>query len=206
MLCLHGGATSSTIFRHQLRHLEASLGDRAELVFFDGRNKVSKSQPEVERAFPGGPYYVHLERVMDKEPETCDTMGTYIDKAQGVAWLMEVVDQHGPFAAWIGFSQGANLALMALQSMATDQAEPLSSRRWPRAVIFMCPTQFGWFEPGAAPFHSDSISIICVIGKLDSRIARSRSFLDKCLSPELLNNGIILEHPEGHRPLPGVQC
>ena len=204
VLCLHGGATSARIFRHQLKMLEATLGDRAELVFVDGRNQVSQSQPEVERAFPGGPFFVHMQRVMDEEPETTETMGTYVDKDEGIAWLMDVLDQQGPFFAWIGFSQGANLALMALHHLSTQRREPLRpSLRWPRAVVFMCPTQFGWFDPGTPPFHSDSIHIMVISGKLDPRIARSRAFIRDCLSQSLLTRVDVVEHPEGHRPLPG---
>ena len=204
VLCLHGGATSARIFRHQLKKLEETLGERAELVFLDGRNQVSQSQPEVERAFPGGPFFVHMQRVMDEDPETTETTGTYVDKGEGIAWLMDVLDQQGPFVAWMGFSQGANLALMALHYLHKRSSEhrqpPL---RWPRAVVFMCPTQFGWFEPGSHPFHSDSIRIMVISGKLDPRIARSRAFIRDCLSQSVLTRGLVVEHPEGHRPLPG---
>ena len=96
LLCLHGGRTSGAIFRRQLRPLVETMPE-ADFVFVDGRTPVSTSTPDVERAFPGGPYFEHVERVVEDEGAST---GRYHGIDAGVSWLTHLVADQGPFDGW----------------------------------------------------------------------------------------------------------
>lgn len=219
LLCLHGGRTSGDIFKYQLRALVAQLGDTAEFVFVDGRVRVQSSAPEVMAAFPESAFYQHLERVVeDKDAET----GRYDGIDAGVHWLMELDATRGPFDAWIGFSQGANLiflTLLTIKSLPERAAAGL-----PRIAVFLCPSEFGWLSQLAPAQRAllpldlpacYGISTFCCTAHDDPLVRHTNAFLRECLTPASTSATNappasadvppamrLATHAEGHRPLP----
>ncbi|KAE8150833.1 hypothetical protein BDV25DRAFT_171872 [Aspergillus avenaceus] len=111
LLCLHGHGTNSEILETQLAQLRGYLPADWEFDFLDGEME-SKPATGIEDIFPGPYYSYHGVPI----PE---------DVWRAYNFIMDVVQEEGPFDGVIGFSQGAQMAatIIAHEAMINPQAD-----------------------------------------------------------------------------------
>jgi len=99
-LCLHGKGTSAEIFEMQTEGFRNLLPEHFDYDFLEGEKEVPPA-PLVAKVFPG-PYMSYL---------TDYSVGSIEEQHE---FIMNIVDEEGPFDGVMGFSQGASLAASIL--------------------------------------------------------------------------------------------
>ncbi|CAE8719473.1 unnamed protein product [Polarella glacialis] len=123
VLCLHGTGCNGKIFKTQLAKLLPKAKDTLELIFLDGRMNVDKGPAfeTMQKFFPGEPNFMY-------DIVSLDSKGwrVYNDPKATLIWLQAQLKLHSPIDGVLGFSQGANFALMLLaQAAASDSGSAL---------------------------------------------------------------------------------
>ncbi|KAF9881409.1 oxidoreductase [Colletotrichum karsti] len=181
LLCLHGGGASAQIFQIQLIRLQRLLDARFELVFLDAPIET-EAGPGVLPVFEGcGPY---RRWVSDDPAIPADEFQAQKDRA--VSFLKSYVKENGPFAGFIGFSQGARAASSLLLE---QQREPFVDYKL--FALFIC----GTFPPFVPHEEKITAPTIHVIGLEDPYESASEDLYEMC-SDKVTRR--ILRFPGGH--------
>lgn len=186
LLCLHGGGASAAIFEMQLIRLSRVLNTSFEFVFLDGPIETEPG-PGILPVFEGcGPY----RRWVSDDPRTpADEFAR--QKETAMELLKMYVQQTGPYAGIVGFSQGARAAASVL----------LEQQRQP----FVNYNMFGVFLCGTYPlFVPDDVKItaptVHVIGLFDPWKPASEALVEQCSEQSTRK---VVRFPGGHH-LPNV--
>lgn len=119
ILCLHGGGVNAKVFRIQCRTIIARLESRFRFVFVDA--PFPSPAHEAVVAFFGdmGPFYRWL-RFEDNHPPVHgpDAAQLILDRCRAA---MDADPGSGPWAAVLGFSQGAKIAASLLWAQQRQQ-------------------------------------------------------------------------------------
>lgn len=130
ILCLHGGGTSSRIFRRQCRTLIRLFAPYFRLVFADGPYPCEVAGPDVSAVYAAyGPFRRWL-RWLPEHPWVDNAEGSDAIEASMRA-AIDHDDAQGAYGEWvglIGFSQGGKVAASVLLE---TQARAEAARRRP---------------------------------------------------------------------------
>lgn len=131
LLCLHGGGSSAAIFQIQIRKLQHILKEQFDFVFVNGPIE-SSAGPGVLPIFEGcGPYYRWV-----RDNSQLTTEEQFQEQEGALAYLRTFIEEQGPFAGIVGFSQGARVASgLLLEEQAKQEFQGL-----PLFGIFICGT------------------------------------------------------------------
>jgi Serine hydrolase (FSH1) len=109
ILCLHGGGTSSLIFRIQARQLQQLLHNHVDFVYHDAPFEC-RPGPGVLPTFEGaGPFFKWTSG--DDEPPTDEGPFDFVTIDESIRRLR---DEIGPFEGIFAFSQGVRVAATLL--------------------------------------------------------------------------------------------
>lgn len=215
VLCLHGTACSEKIFRMQLGKLMPKAKKDLELVFLDGRKEISAgpAQETMQKFFPGLPNLMYDSVYLDEKG-----WRVYEDPRGTLAWLQDQMRALAPIDAVLGFSQGANFAVMlaAQSSCAVPGAATLG------CSVLLCPNAPGFVDQLPELFEQPvSVPTLVIRGEQEKYSAGMEPMFDKFLADanitldtrgeevpaahvqKLFSAAEIVAHPEGHKPLPG---
>ncbi|KAH6683358.1 serine hydrolase FSH [Halenospora varia] len=170
-LCLHGRGTNNQVFETQTAALRYKLGANHEFEFVEG-SIPSPQAPGLSKFFPSqDQYYSYVASDSIADVSSClDDLGEY-------------VESNGPFDAFMGFSEGATIA-MAFLSQHHDLSK--ASAGGIKAAIFICagkPIKIsGKEDTGSTVINEEIVDIptLHVIGKRDPVYADSLELSRKC--------------------------
>jgi predicted esterase len=129
-LCLHGGGGNRSVMKLQTARLVAALGhNHVELAFLEGsrESKLADVEPALIKMFGSGPYFGWY-GVENDAVDAPSGSKQYIDAL--LDWSVEFrytavdealdradayIEEHGPFDALLGFSQGGIVVTMLTQ-------------------------------------------------------------------------------------------
>lgn len=178
--------TNAAVFAHQLAPLLAAFAGGLELIHVQGAHPSPPATKLVGALFPG-PFYRYAAREGRR----------YVGLGDAVAQVTAALERERP-EGLVGFSQGANVATMAV-ARAAARGSPLPS--W--ALLFAGP-QFGWAHDGgfgATPGDFASplpVRSAHVVGDAEPQ-------RDDCLALAKLwraEGRAELRHSGDHRPFP----
>ena len=203
---IHGGCSNPFIFRKQLKHLLAALGETVELVDVQG-GLLSKEVRFDERGLKNmallhkvfGEDQVLREHAVTKydsaSEERYPPLGAFMyDRLEeGVAQLEEQLRQlEEPVDVLLGFSQGANMATILASRAARGEAGAPPPFR---GLVLLENDPPGWPAQLPALFSSKvPLPALLVGGALES--PKTDAVGELFAEPE------HTRHAEGHRPLP----
>ncbi|KAH8687906.1 serine hydrolase FSH [Tricladium varicosporioides] len=122
-LCLHGRGTNNQVFETQTAALRYKLGANHEFEFVEG-SIPSPQAPGLSKFFPSqDQYYSYVASESIADVSSC------LDD------LSEYVESNGPFDAFMGFSEGATIAMAFLSQY---QNPSKASAEGIKAAIFIC--------------------------------------------------------------------
>ncbi|KAK3267945.1 hypothetical protein CYMTET_23527 [Cymbomonas tetramitiformis] len=206
LLALHGGGTNSKIFDFQLRSIVNSLDRDIELIFLDGPvvdDGTMYVDPTVRRAFPDSEFRFWFRVEVDKIARK-PTRYFPEDIRTGVSYILDYLKSVPPVDGLIGFSQGANAALMFLALVEMHRLPIPPGFLAPRFVVLFSPTYFGWADAATQAFPSTkcpsplftkplSTPALIIIGEADHTREYSENATTLCSSRQ------IAYHPKGHQ-------
>lgn len=122
VVCLHGTACSETIFKTQLAKLFPKAKDKVDLIFLEGRMKVNSGPAfeTLQKYFPG-----HANLMYDNVSLDSKGWRVYEEPRQTLQWLQTQLKALEPVDGLLGFSQGANFALMLAAQAAAGAGIPI---------------------------------------------------------------------------------
>ncbi|KAI8157572.1 Calcium channel [Colletotrichum sp. SAR 10_70] len=185
LLCLHGGGTSAQIFQIQLIRLQRILDARFDFVYIDAPMD-SAPGPGVLPVFEGcGPY----RRWVSDDPATpADEFQAQKDAA--VSFLKTYIKENGPFAGFVGFSQGCR----AISSLLLEHQRGGDDFLGPDAkpfALFIC----GTFPPFVPHEEKITAPTVHVVGLEDPYELASEQLYEQCSEKSTRR---ILRFPGGH--------
>ncbi|KAI8280734.1 Calcium channel [Colletotrichum sp. SAR11_240] len=185
LLCLHGGGTSAQIFQIQLIRLQRILDARFDFVYIDAPMD-SAPGPGVLPVFEGcGPY----RRWVSDDPATpADEFQAQKDAA--VAFLKTYIKENGPFAGFVGFSQGCRAISSLLLEHQRGDDDFLGREAKPFA-LFIC----GTFPPFVPHEEKITAPTVHVVGLEDPYEPASEQLYEQCSEKSTRR---ILRFPGGH--------
>ncbi|KAJ3956048.1 hypothetical protein N0V92_007413 [Colletotrichum tropicale] len=185
LLCLHGGGTSAQIFQIQLIRLQRILDTRFDFVYIDAPMD-SAPGPGVLPVFEGcGPY----RRWVSDDPATpADEFQAQKDAA--VSFLKTYIKENGPFAGFVGFSQGCRAISSLLLEHQRGDNDFLGPEAKPFA-LFIC----GTFPPFVPHEEKITAPTVHVVGLEDPYESASEQLYEQCSEKSTRR---ILRFPGGH--------
>lgn len=150
VLCLTGTASGQRIMEVQLSRLLREAKGRVEFVIYEGERDCTMPEPlEIMSAFfKGLPMKMYDELTFDERNWRC-----YKDVRGTLATLQRVLKTQGPFDGVLGFSQGANFAVMLAAQSYTGAGQPFSF------VVPMCPNAPGYVGQLPELFEDPRLSV-----------------------------------------------
>lgn len=214
VLCLHGTACSEKIFRMQLGKLMPKAKKELDLVFLDGRKEVGAgpARDTMQKFFPGLPNLMYDSVHLDEKG-----WRAYEEPRVTLAWLQDQMRALAPIDAALGFSQGANFAVMlaAQANCALPGATPLG------CAVLLCPNAPGYVDQLPELFEQPvSLPTLLVRGEHEKYSAGMEPAFDDFLAAgnitldtrgeevpavhvqNLFCSAEMMAHPDGHIPLP----
>ncbi|KAI8162177.1 Calcium channel [Colletotrichum sp. SAR 10_86] len=185
LLCLHGGGTSAQIFQIQLIRLQRILDARFDFLYIDAPMD-SAPGPGVLPVFEGcGPY----RRWVSDDPATpADEFQAQKDTA--VSFLKTYIKENGPFAGFVGFSQGCRAISSLLLEHQRGDDDFLGPDAKPFA-LFIC----GTFPPFVTHEEKITAPTVHVVGLEDPYESASEQLYEQCSEKSTRR---ILRFPGGH--------
>jgi hypothetical protein len=185
ILCLHGGGTSAAIYKIQTLRLRHALASHFDFVFVNAPF-ITEPGPGVLPFFEGAGSFYSWERPTDggKIPE------------ESTAVVEEAMKRHymktrQPFAAILGFSQGAKLGAALMME---HQEQQIQGR------TFVGAPKFGVFLMGVCPelegIGKLRLPTIHVIGSQDVYRTESKRLWLECCERD---KATYIELPVGHQ-------
>ncbi|KAI9839498.1 MAG: hypothetical protein M1819_002123 [Sarea resinae] len=136
ILCLHGGGSSAAIFSIQTRKLRHALRNDFRFVFVDAPFEC-EAGPGVLPIFEGsGPFSEWLRDGQSEQQEA-----KQLEVVQAI--LDDVLQEQGPFAGVLGFSQGARIAaglLLREEEQRLEDERTGICRDYLHFGVFLCGT------------------------------------------------------------------
>lgn len=199
--CLHGGTGNAHIFRTQLKHLIAALGDSVELIFVEGSliseevrfdDKGRRNRELMRKHF--GDDQVLLEHAVTTYGERGQDGPYYYDRLdEGIGSVeRRLASLPAPVDALLGFAQGANMS-----TLVAARAEKTSEGAAPpfKCLVLLENARPGWPEQKPDLFAAPlSTPALVVGGQPDSEAAAAVA--------RLFAAPAMFHHADGHRPLP----
>ncbi|KAG6642743.1 dihydrofolate reductase-like [Carya illinoinensis] len=181
ILCLHGFRTSGSFLKKQISKWDPSIFAQFDLVFPDGLFPAG-GKSEIEGIFPP-PYFEWFQ--FDKD------FTEYTNLEECISYLCDYITREGPFAGFLGFSQGATLSALLLGY----QAQGKLLKEHPPFKLFVSVSGSKFRDPS-----------ICEVAYKDAIRVKSVHFIGekdwlKLPSQELataFDNPLIIRHPQGH--------
>mmetsp|Transcript_144381 Transcript_144381/g.359893 ORF Transcript_144381/g.359893 Transcript_144381/m.359893 type:complete len:237 (+) Transcript_144381:1-711(+) len=213
VVCLHGTACSKQIFTIQLSKLIPKAKGKIELIFLDGRGKIEAGPAfdTMQKYFPGCPNYKYDDVMLDSKG-----WRIYADPQGTLDWLQTQLAGLAPVDGILGFSQGANFALMLAAQAATGAGVPLGF------TVLLSPNAPGFTEQLPELFAEPiPVPTLIVRGEQEGYGAGMEPLFNAQLEKgafqldsrgedapaahvaKLCANATMLAHKENHRPLPG---
>lgn len=218
ILCLHGTASGTKIMEAQFAKLFQKLGADVDHFILESMKtcppiptkkgaKVTVTQEAVEimsQFFPGKPMMMYDELTFDDKHWRC-----YKKPADTLFWIQQMMKKHGPFDGVLGFSQGANFAIMLAAMSYVGTGKPLS------CCVAICPNAPGYKnqlpELFEAPLPVPTLIIRGEDEQYDSGVEKflANKKIDTCGEDmpsahvvSLFKDPQVWSHPDGHRPMP----
>ncbi|KAE8441695.1 hypothetical protein EG329_004568 [Mollisiaceae sp. DMI_Dod_QoI] len=182
ILCLHGSGSSAKIMESQIANIRSHFPSPYTFDFLDSPVEC-KAAAELEGVYPG-PYYCFFEKHSEEEMQ------------KAIDFVREIVEEDGPYACVIGFSQGASVAAAYIaqqQQSGSFEDEPF------KVAVFLCaaliPPQIATDDELVNTIGSlgpIDISTVHVIGRKDPCAPQSLELVKSCTqntAQVLLNDG-----------------
>jgi len=181
ILCLHGFRTSGSILKKQISKWDPSIFAQFDMVFPDGIFPAG-GKSEVEGIYPG-PFFEWFQ--FDKD------FTEYTNLEECITFLCEYITTNGPFAGFLGFSQGATLSALLLGY----QAQGKVLKEHPPMKLFVSISGSKFRQPRICEVaYKESIKVKSVhfIGAKDWLKLPSQDLASS------FDNPLIINHPQGH--------
>jgi len=206
VLCLHGTASGTKIMEMQLMKLFSKAKGKIDFHIAEGPKQCNMQEAidTMSQFFKGKPMMMYDELQFDERNWRC-----YKKVRDALTWLQAQIKKHGPFDGVLGFSQGANFAVMLAAQSYTGVGKPLSF------VIPMCPNAPGYVaqlpELFEAPLPVPALIVRGEQEEYDEGVKKTMKGKDFDTQGEpvvsqhvvrLFEGAEVFTHPDGHRPLP----
>eukprot|EP00421_Protoceratium_reticulatum_P037720 CAMPEP_0168487162 /NCGR_PEP_ID=MMETSP0228-20121227/67493_1 /TAXON_ID=133427 /ORGANISM="Protoceratium reticulatum, Strain CCCM 535 (=CCMP 1889)" /LENGTH=1180 /DNA_ID=CAMNT_0008503769 /DNA_START=55 /DNA_END=3598 /DNA_ORIENTATION=- len=206
VLVLTGLASGEKIMRTQLSKLIKKAEGLIEFVIYEGERECTSTEAVeiMSQFFKGLPMKMYDELIFDERHWRC-----YKQVYESLAVMQEAIKKLGPFHGVLGFSQGANFAVMLAAQSYAGVGMPLSF------VIPMCPNAPGYADQVREWFNVPlPVPALIIRGDQEAydeglkKTLKGKEIdtLDEPVVSEhvvkLFKDPEIFTHPDGHRPLP----
>jgi len=205
-MCLHGTASGTKIMEAQFAKLFAKAKGQIDFHIVEGMKQcdLPEAIETMSQFFKGKPMMMYDKLEFDERNWRC-----YKKVRDTLNWLQAQMKKNGPFDGIIGFSQGANFAVMLAAQSYAGAGKPVSF------IVGLCPNAPGYTaqlpELFEAPLPVPALIVRGAKEDYDEGVKKTLEGKEiETMGEPVVSEHVVklfegaetFTHPDGHRPMP----